>query len=120
MVSLSSTKPNGTLKLWTIPAIPPPPGVISNFDDPHSLGTSPVVVHTAFLGLNLRAVAVRLYTKKVVQGRRYDWSDGMYDGRIMRFVGLLIRYSDLFSCAGVSFLLLTNRLLLIQHLSWDP
>lgn len=46
-----------------VPVIPPPPGVQSNFEQPHTLRASLTAVNATFLPLMLIAVAIRLYVR---------------------------------------------------------
>ncbi len=50
----------------TVPAAPPPPGVVSDFVDPPYIGTSFVIINTVFMILAILAVTVRIYTRVVI------------------------------------------------------
>ncbi|KAK4183657.1 hypothetical protein QBC35DRAFT_443000 [Podospora australis] len=49
-----------------IPAMTPPPGQTSNFDDPESMQTLVMVVAVSTMSLTLIVVTVRIYTKAVI------------------------------------------------------
>ena len=58
------------------PAIPPPPGVVSNFIDPKTLQPSLIAVNATFLSLMLIAVVIRLYSRGVIV-HAVGWDDCM-------------------------------------------
>lgn len=45
------------------PAMAPPPGLVSNFDNPKTLSTSLITINAIFLPLMLIAVIIRLYSR---------------------------------------------------------
>ena len=57
-----------------LPAMPPPPGVIPNYVNPHSDGSIIVVVGSILLGLTILFVANRIYSK-VWLTHKYSWDD---------------------------------------------
>lgn len=60
----------------SIPAIPPPPGIKSNFDNPRTLKSSFVAVNATFLSLMVIVVAIRTYSRGVI-ARAMGWDDCM-------------------------------------------
>lgn len=50
----------------TIGAIPPPPGQKANFVDPPNQTASTIALHTICLSLVTLCVAMRLYTRKII------------------------------------------------------
>lgn len=56
------------------PAVDPPPGVISNFDNPASRGQGVIVAGVVLLLLSLLFVSIRLYTRIWVT-RALGWDD---------------------------------------------
>ena len=60
--------------LATIPALPPPPGVVSNFENPPSEATSIITVTAVFLAFMLAMVMMRIYTKGWII-RSLGWDD---------------------------------------------
>ena len=57
-----------------IPAMPPPPGVESNFDNPPSLALHLIVVNAVFLPLMVIAVGIRLYVRVFI-AKAPGWDD---------------------------------------------
>lgn len=57
-----------------IPAIPPPPGVVSNFNNPKTLAPSLIAVNATFLSLMLIAVSIRIYSRGFIV-RALGWDD---------------------------------------------
>ena len=57
-----------------IPAVPPPPGVIPNFKNPHIDGALVVVVGSILMGITILFVANRVYSKVFIT-RKYSWDD---------------------------------------------
>lgn len=60
----------------SIPALTPPPGVTSNFDNPKTLKSSFVAVNASFLSLMVFVVAIRIYSRGVI-ARVLGWDDCM-------------------------------------------
>ncbi|KAI4200551.1 MAG: hypothetical protein LQ346_002350 [Caloplaca aetnensis] len=58
----------------SIPALTPPPGVTSNFDNPKTLKSSFVAVNASFLSLMVFVVAIRIYSRGVI-ARVLGWDD---------------------------------------------
>ncbi|KAI9836483.1 MAG: hypothetical protein M1837_003389 [Sclerophora amabilis] len=56
------------------PAIPPPPGVTPNFENPESLATELITVNSVFVALMLIAVGVRVWTKSRIT-HSLGWDD---------------------------------------------
>ena len=56
------------------PAMPPPPGVESNFDNPPSLALDIIVVNAVFLSLMAIAVGIRLYVRVLIANAP-GWDD---------------------------------------------
>lgn len=46
-----------------VPAMPPPPNVVSNFDNPDSLAPEGIAIISIFLALMTLFVGMRLYTR---------------------------------------------------------
>ena len=57
-----------------LPALAPPSGVLSNFDNPETLAPSLVAVNVTFLSLMLVAVTIRLYSRGFVV-HALGWDD---------------------------------------------
>ena len=57
-----------------IPALVPPPGVQSNFDNPRTLRASFIVINAIFLPLMLLVVAIRLYSRGHIM-QKIGWDD---------------------------------------------
>ena len=57
-----------------IPAIPPPPGVVSNFENPETLASSIIGVNVTFLSLMLIVVFIRIYARSFIV-RSLGWDD---------------------------------------------
>ena len=57
-----------------IPAFPPPPGVVSNFDNPKTLSSSIIGVNVTFLSLMLIVVFIRIYSRGFI-ARSLGWDD---------------------------------------------
>ena len=62
--------------LANMPAMMPPPGVQSNFDNPHTDGNVLIIVGTIFTVLPFIAVIIRLYVRKIVSQQKIWWDDG--------------------------------------------
>lgn len=58
-----------TIDPTKIPVFPPPPGMVSNFSDPHTYGKESVATHVILLSLATIAVLVRLYTRGWIKGK---------------------------------------------------
>ncbi|KAL8654919.1 MAG: hypothetical protein Q9226_003243 [Calogaya cf. arnoldii] len=58
----------------TFPALPPPPGVRSNFDNPVTRGPDVVIASSICLTLMLSLVVMRFYTKIAIK-RKLGWDD---------------------------------------------
>ncbi|KAL8671757.1 MAG: hypothetical protein Q9168_003752 [Polycauliona sp. 1 TL-2023] len=56
------------------PALPPPPGVSSNFDNPVTRGPDVVIASSICLALMLSLVLIRFYTKIAIKGK-LRWDD---------------------------------------------
>lgn len=57
-----------------IPLMPPPPGVVSNFDNPDSTGPTAIITLSIFLAIATFAVGLRVYTRFFIVKRR-GWDD---------------------------------------------
>ena len=60
--------------LRDFPAMPPPTGVESNFDNPPSLALDIIVVNAVFLSLMAIAVGIRLYVRLLIANAP-GWDD---------------------------------------------
>ena len=60
------------------PLHPPPPGQISNFENPESRGPAIVILCSVFIGIMWPIFVLRLYSKVWVI-RRFGWDDGKLD-----------------------------------------
>lgn len=60
------------------PLQPPPPGQISNFENPESRGPATVILCSVFIGIMWPIFILRLYSKVWVI-RRFGWDDGKLD-----------------------------------------
>ena len=60
--------------LKDIPVLAPPPGVRSNFDNPHSLDVDLIAVNAVFLPLMAVSVGIRLYTRVFI-AHAPGWDD---------------------------------------------
>ena len=60
------------------PLQPPPPGQISNFENPESRGPAIVILCSVFIGIMWPILILRLYSK-VWLIRRFGWDDGEPD-----------------------------------------
>ena len=67
------------------PLQPPPPGQISNFENPESRGPAIVILCSVFIGIMWPIFILRLYSKVWVI-RRFGWDDGTPD----TFPGLIL------------------------------
>jgi hypothetical protein len=59
-----------------IPAGPPPPGVVSNFDNPKTYGSGVVIVALIFTAIAVTSVALRFYVRKFLSRQKLWWDDG--------------------------------------------
>jgi hypothetical protein len=50
-----------------LPAVPPPPGVVPNFNNPDNYKHHNIVLHTVVLTITSVAVLVRLYTRAIIK-----------------------------------------------------
>ena len=57
-----------------LPALVPPPGVLSNFDNPKTLAPSLVAVNVTFIPLMVIAVALRMYSRGFIV-HALGWDD---------------------------------------------
>ena len=93
---MASSLPPG-IDLATIPSLPPPPGVLSNFIDPETLGTSIVAVSATTSVLALILLSIRLFsTFRVTRSASYD--DGMIILAMMcslTYIGLIVHTKEL-------------------------
>ena len=64
----------GLQLLEDIPALPPPPGVVSNFVNPPTLGPTLIAINAVFLPLTMIAVTIRIYVKGHII-RAIGWDD---------------------------------------------
>ncbi|KAL9060033.1 MAG: hypothetical protein Q9162_000883 [Coniocarpon cinnabarinum] len=60
--------------LKQIPAASPPPGIVSNLNDPYDKGNVLVIVSTIFLAIGLTAYIIRLFAK-VFLLKKFFWDD---------------------------------------------
>lgn len=60
-----------------IPAIPPPPGVTSNFVNPANCGRLLVVTGSVLVGIMVVFIAARAYTKTFIT-RKFFWDDCLF------------------------------------------
>ncbi len=60
--------------LQNLPALLPPPGVQSNFDNPETQSATLIKVNVVFLALMLVMVTIRMYTKGILT-RKIWWDD---------------------------------------------
>ncbi|KAL8935780.1 MAG: hypothetical protein Q9211_004518 [Gyalolechia sp. 1 TL-2023] len=74
-------------QLGHVPALPPPPGETSNFEDPYSRGPDVVIASSICLALMLPMVLLRFYTKLVIK-RIWGWDD-YRRGRLYRHFHLM-------------------------------
>lgn len=72
--------------LKSIPALPSPDGVHSQFDHPRSLASTLIAVNLTFLPLMIIAVGTRLYTRTFI-ANAVGWGD-CKSGRIHRGMAL--------------------------------
>ncbi|KAF2478405.1 uncharacterized protein BDR25DRAFT_365656 [Lindgomyces ingoldianus] len=116
-----------------MPAMQPPLGVQSNFDNPRTDGRVLVIVGTVFTVIPFIAVILRLYVRKVVSSQKILWDDDldyglgkhMWDIRALsvthqRLVSLLVM-DDVITAAAyltrISILLLYYRLFQVYDTS---
>ncbi|KAM0803163.1 hypothetical protein BDR22DRAFT_841878 [Usnea florida] len=59
-----------------IPALAPPPGSVSNFNDPRTLSTSLIALLVVFMSLMLAVVGMRLYSRALLS-HAVGWDDYM-------------------------------------------
>ena len=64
--------------LQNYPLQPPPPGHVSNFDNPESRGSAIVALCSVFLGVMWPILLLRLYSKMCVI-RKFGWDDGKFE-----------------------------------------
>ena len=63
--------------LLLMPALPPPPGIKSDFDTPPTNHLLISVLNGLFLGLALFFLIIRVYTRSTLpEGHRISWDDG--------------------------------------------
>lgn len=62
------------IDLSKIPLMKPPPGEVSNFINPPSIGNAIIIVQVVFLTLMLGFVALRIYTRGFLN-RSLGWDD---------------------------------------------
>ena len=60
--------------LRDFPAMPPPPGIESNFDNPPSLALHLIVVNAVFVALMAITVGIRLYVRVFIT-KALGWDD---------------------------------------------
>ena len=63
-------------QLKQVPAYPPPPGIIPNFDHPEDIGYRSIITTTVFLCIALVFFTARAYVKFCIH-RRLTWDDGI-------------------------------------------
>lgn len=56
-----------TPDLSTIPAVPPPPGVLFDFNNPDNYKSENIIMHSIILSIITIMVAIRLYTRGVMK-----------------------------------------------------
>jgi hypothetical protein len=58
--------PNGIpSEIWNLPALPPPKGMMPNFEHPENKDAQIIVMNSVFLSLMLAAVVVRFITRQL-------------------------------------------------------
>lgn len=62
------------MQLSNISALPPPKGVQSNFDDPHSQGQDVIIASVICLTLMALFVSMRIYSKAFIK-HSWGWND---------------------------------------------
>lgn len=94
MSDLSSLPPEKQEAILNGPALKPPPGVESNFDDPQNQNVIPHAVIPICLLLATLAILLRTYTKFFLL-RRINVDDGMitYQAVAYKFLSLTRLYS---------------------------
>lgn len=60
-----------------VPALAPPPGSVSNFNDPTTLSTSLIALLVAIMVLMLTVVGMRLYSRALLS-HAVGWDDCEY------------------------------------------
>ncbi|PVI01731.1 hypothetical protein DM02DRAFT_613440 [Periconia macrospinosa] len=63
-----------TMDLTMVPAGMPPPGVMPNFDNPHSLKGELLIINVIFTTLMALFVAIRLYSRGFIS-KQFGWDD---------------------------------------------
>lgn len=65
--------------LREIPALPPPDGVQSQFENPTDTVATPlIVVNAIFMTLAFIAVTVRVISKRFISRQSFGWDDGEF------------------------------------------
>lgn len=62
-------------ELYEIPALPPPPGVVSNFVNPETRSPLVIAITVICLALMWPIFVLRIYTK-IWLTRNFGWDDG--------------------------------------------
>lgn len=90
-------------QMTQLPTMPPPPGIIANFDSPYSLQRYDILCQTVCFTLTTLLLCIRLYTKIRVL-RHAGWDDcGLFCA--IRFPWLTFIYRCLLTCVGESHVL---------------
>jgi hypothetical protein len=64
--------------LANIPAMPPPPGVKSNFDHPETDSQIFIIVSSIFTAIPVIAVIMRIFSRSVLSSQKLWWDDGKF------------------------------------------
>ena len=65
------------MDIQNLPALPPPPGVKSQFDHPSDTMVTPLtIVNAIFVSLAFLAVVVRVGTRSFISRQTLGWDDG--------------------------------------------
>ena len=64
-------------QLQNYPALPPPPGVKSNFDNPVTQDAALIKVNAVFIALMLPMIVIRIYSKAFISHTLW-WDDCKY------------------------------------------
>ncbi|KAF2279514.1 uncharacterized protein EI97DRAFT_455747 [Westerdykella ornata] len=66
---MTSSPPGVSAALWNLPALPPPPGKHSNFDNPENRNDEIIIINAVFLTLMTAAVLMRFIIRRRGENR---------------------------------------------------
>ena len=74
LLTSTTRRPNMNSDGTVVGAMPPPPGVIANFDSPESIAHRVIIIAVLGAVIAIPVCLVRLYTKRAIL-RTFGWDD---------------------------------------------